>query len=284
MLNNKNEASSSTEVTSFVQDDGVMNQTNTNIPMIEIEHVNKYYQMGESQLHVLKDVNFSINKGEFVSIMGPSGSGKSTLINVLGFLDNNFEGAYRFNGRPIEQRTDKQISQLRNQMVGFVFQDFNLIGNMTVYENVRLPLIYNGYSAKQTKAPVQKALERVGLGDKGHHKPSELSGGQKQRVAIARALINSPSFIIADEPTGALDTKTSRMIMEILSKLHREEGVTIVMVTHDPTLQNYATRHIVIVDGEIQQNSQANNAADLTREFNKTYQTEDEAEEETSCS
>lgn len=280
MLNNKNEASSPTEVTSFVQDDDVMTQTDTNIPMIEIEHVNKYYQMGESQLHVLKDVNLSINKGEFVSIMGPSGSGKSTLINVLGFLDNNFEGTYHFNGRPIEQRTDKQISQLRNQMVGFVFQDFNLIGNMTVYENVRLPLIYNGYNAKQTKDLVQKALERVGLGDKGHHKPSELSGGQKQRVAIARALINSPSFIIADEPTGALDTKTSRMIMEILSKLHREEGVTIVMVTHDPTLQSYATRHIVIVDGEIQQNSQANNAADLTREFNKTYQTEDVEEAE----
>lgn len=171
-------------------------------------------------------------------------------------------------------------------MVGFVFQDFNLIPNMTVTENVRLPLIYNGYSASQSKPLVEKALKKVGLEDKAHHKPAELSGGQKQRVAIARALINNPSFIIADEPTGALDTKTSRVIMEILSQLNREEGVTVVMVTHDPTLQKYATRHIVIVDGEIQQNM-LENAAALTREFNKSYQIEDEfkvaKEEEASC-
>lgn len=264
-------------MTTYKDEQTTAMSTSDQTPMIEINHVNKYYQMGETQLHVLKDVNLSIHEGEFVSIMGPSGSGKSTLINVLGFLDNQFEGTYHFKGQPIEQRTDKQISQLRNQMVGFVFQDFNLIGNMTVYENVRLPLIYNGYSAKQTKERVQQALERVGLGDKGHHKPSELSGGQKQRVAIARALINQPSFIIADEPTGALDSKTSKIIMEILAKLHRDEGVTIVMVTHDPSLQQYATRHIVIVDGEIQQNHAAD-AADLTREFNKTYQTEEQDE------
>ncbi|MDO4431770.1 MAG: ABC transporter ATP-binding protein [Aerococcaceae bacterium] len=251
-----------------------MTHTQRTAPLIDIRNVNKYYQMGENRLHVLKDVNLTIEKGEFVSIMGPSGSGKSTLINVLGFLDNNFDGVYHFNGQPLEQRTDKQISQLRNQMVGFVFQDFNLIPTMTVSENVRLPLIYNGYSARQTKPLVQKALDRVGLGDKGNHKPSELSGGQKQRVAIARALINNPSFIIADEPTGALDTKTSRMIMEILSTLHAEEGVTIVMVTHNPEQQKYATRHIVIVDGEMQDNT-ATNAADLTCQFNKTYEKEE---------
>lgn len=244
-------------------------------PLIEISNINKYYQMGDTTLHVLKNVNLSIYKGEFVSIMGPSGSGKSTLINVLGFLDNNFEGTYHFNGQPIEQRTDKQISTLRNQMVGFVFQDFNLIPSMTVSENIRLPLIYNGYTARQTREKVQQALERVGLGDKGNHKPSQLSGGQKQRIAIARALINNPSFIIADEPTGALDTKTSRMIMDILSKLHKEEGVTIVMVTHDPNLQEYATRHVVIVDGVLQE-SAVLDAAQLTQEFNKTYQVTEE--------
>lgn len=251
--------------------------TQTDVPLIAIKNVNKHYHMGETSLHVLKNVDLTINKGEFVSIMGPSGSGKSTLINVLGFLDNNFEGTYHFNGVSIEQRTDKQVSNLRNRMVGFVFQDFNLIPNMTVTENVRLPLIYNGYSAGQAKPLVENALKKVGLDNKAHHKLFELSGGQKQRVAIARALINNPSFIIADEPTGALDTKTSRVIMEILSQLNREEGVTVVMVTHDPTLQAYATRHIVIVDGEIQQNV-SDDAANLAHEFNKTYHIEDDFE------
>lgn len=244
-------------------------------PLIQLNEVNKYYIMGETKLHVLKNVNLSISQGEFVSIMGPSGSGKSTLINVLGFLDNQFEGDYLFNGQPIEQRTDAQISHLRNKKVGFIFQDFNLIANMTVEENVRLPLIYGGYRAGATKELVRTALDRVGLLDKIHHKPSELSGGQKQRIAIARALINNPSFIIADEPTGALDTKTSRMIMEILSTLHQESDVTIVMVTHDPSLQEYANRHIIIVDGVIQEHEHQLNAAELTRQFNLTMEEDD---------
>ena len=246
-------------------------QRQTGQPLIQVRQVNKYYQLGENQLHVLKNINLTIEAGEFVSIMGPSGSGKSTLINVLGFLDHQFEGDYLFEGEPIERRTDNQISKLRNQMVGFVFQDFNLIPTMTVSENVRLPLLYKGYPAGKVKERVQQALERVGLGKLGYHKPNQLSGGQKQRVAIARALINQPRFIIADEPTGALDTKTSRVIMDILSRLHREEGVTIVMVTHDPSLQRFATRHVVIIDGEIQE-GEYEDAADLTRLFNKTYE------------
>ncbi|MBK0347925.1 ABC transporter ATP-binding protein [Aerococcaceae bacterium zg-ZJ1578] len=223
-------------------------------PLIEMKNINKYYQMGEMSLHILKDVNVTIYEKEFVTIMGPSGSGKSTFINVMGFLDNKFDGDYIFSGEPIEQRTDKQISHLRNKMVGFVFQDFNLIPTMSVGENIRLPLLYSGFSARKTVQIVKDALESVGLADKYHHKPSELSGGQKQRIAIARALINNPKFIIADEPTGALDTKTSSVIMDILARLNREKGVTIVMVTHEPDLQQYATRRIKIVDGKIHYN------------------------------
>lgn len=225
-------------------------------PLIQIKHLNKYYQMGDQSLHVLKNVDLTIYTNDFVSIMGPSGSGKSTLINVLGFLDNDFEGDYLFEGKPLEHRTDQQISALRNKRVGFVFQDFNLITNMTVEENVRLPLLYSGLSARQTKGRVKEALEKVGLADKLKQKPSELSGGQKQRVAIARALINQPQFIIADEPTGALDTKTSAAIMAILTNLHQEQGVTIIMVTHDPRIRQFASRHITIVDGVVQAASQ----------------------------
>lgn len=223
-------------------------------PLIELKNINKYYKVGEYNFHVLNDISLSIYKKEFVTIMGPSGSGKSTLINVLGFLDHNFEGEYHFEGESIEKRSDNQISKLRNDVVGFVFQDFNLISSMTVSENVRLPLLYSGLSARKTKERVYEALKNVGLENKGNNKPSELSGGQKQRVAIARALINNPEFIIADEPTGALDTKTSSVIMDILARLNREKGVTVVMVTHAPELQEYASRRIRIVDGKIQVN------------------------------
>lgn len=210
--------------------------------------------MGSNRVHILKDVSLTIYKNEFVTIMGPSGSGKSTLINVMGFLDNKFDGNYSFEGHKVEEKTDRQISKLRNDMVGFVFQDFSLIPTMSVFENVRLPLLYAGLPARKTKQKVQAALDAVGLGDKGRNKPGELSGGQRQRVAIARALINDPEFIIADEPTGALDTKTSAVIMDILARLHRDRGVTVVMVTHDPELQAYATRQVRIVDGRIHSN------------------------------
>lgn len=223
-------------------------------PLIQFQKINKYFQMGENQLHVLKDIDLEIYSNEFVTIMGPSGSGKSTLINVLGFLDNQFDGTYLFDGVSVEERNDKQISQLRNEMVGFVFQDFNLISTMNVGDNVRLPLLYNGYTTRKTKELVETALDDVGLLNKIHHFPHELSGGQKQRVAIARALINQPKFIIADEPTGALDTKTSDVIMEILARLNQEKGVTVVMVTHDPSLQQYASRRVRIVDGVIASN------------------------------
>lgn len=228
-----------------------------NEPLIQLNQINKYYQMGEQSLHVLKNVDLNIYANEFISIMGPSGSGKSTLVNIIGMLDNRFDGEYLFENQSIEKLSDNQLSHRRNQMVGFVFQDFNLIMNMSVKENVRLPLIYKGMSARATQGIVEEMLDKMEILDKINHKPTELSGGQRQRVAIARALVNRPRFIIADEPTGALDTQTSRVIMDILAKLHHDEGVTILMVTHDPSLQAFATRHVRIVDGKIQSDMRA---------------------------
>ena len=219
--------------------------------MIKLEHIHKYYKVGDEQLHVLNDVTVRITQGEFVGIMGPSGCGKSTLINILGFLDSKYEGKYCFNDESVSNLSDNQISKVRNSTVGFVFQDFNLIEQATVEENVRLPLLYRGLTPRQTHTKVKQALEKVGLGDKLEKYPRHLSGGQKQRVAIARALVNSPKFIIADEPTGALDSKTSASIMDILYRLNREDGVTIVMVTHDPTLTKYCSRVIHVIDGVI---------------------------------
>ena len=219
--------------------------------MIKLEHIHKYYKVGDEQLHVLNDVTVRITQGEFVGIMGPSGSGKSTLINILGFLDSKYEGKYCFNDESVSNLSDNQISKVRNSTVGFVFQDFNLIEQATVEENVRLPLLYRGLTPRQTHSKVKQALEKVGLGDKLEKYPRHLSGGQKQRVAIARALVNSPKFIIADEPTGALDSKTSASIMDILYRLNREDGVTIVMVTHDPTLTKYCSRVIHVIDGVV---------------------------------
>lgn len=218
--------------------------------IIRLEHINKFYHTGEEYLQVLKDVNFSIYEGEFCAIMGPSGSGKSTLINLLGFIDRKFEGTYYFNGREITDFNDDELSDIRNQAVGFVFQNFSLIETLTVAENVELPLLYNGATHHETKAKVQRALERVDLGDKGGKLPKQLSGGQQQRVAIARALINNPSFIIADEPTGALDTHTTDDIMKLFAELN-DDGVTIILVTHDPETVVYCNRLIKVRDGEI---------------------------------
>ncbi|SJZ40754.1 ABC transporter ATP-binding protein [Garciella nitratireducens] len=219
--------------------------------MIELKHINKYYKVGDFQLHVLKDVNLKIESGDFVGIMGPSGSGKSTLVNVLGFLDSDYEGEYLFEGNLISNLIDKKISAIRNKTVGFVFQEFNLIETQTIFENVQLPLLYNGQTSRKTKEIVQTTLEKVGLAEKGNQLPSQLSGGQRQRAAIARALINHPKFIIADEPTGALDTATSRNIMTILQELNQKEGVTLVMVTHDPNLLEYCTHKVEVIDGRV---------------------------------
>lgn len=236
-------------------------------PLIELKNLDKFYELGNQKIQVLHHINMTINRGDFVSVMGPSGSGKSTLINVLGFLDNEFEGDYLFHGESAKNLSDSKVSGLRNKMVGFVFQDFKLLGNMTVKENVQLPLIYSGMTSRSTIDLVKQVLAKVGLEEKIDVYPNELSGGQRQRVAIARALVNKPQFIIADEPTGALDTKTSQAIMKILEDIHQKEQATIIMVTHDPSLQAYANKHIVIIDGKVRQ-VQMDEAESLIHQFN----------------
>jgi len=219
--------------------------------MIELNKINKYYANEEESLHVLKDIHLSIKKGEMIAIMGPSGSGKSTLINLLGFIDRKFEGEYLFEGRSLVNTADDILSKIRNQTVGFIFQNFSLIESNTVYENVELPLLYNGVSPFKTKEKVFSVLDRVGLKGKEYKYPKQLSGGQQQRVAIARALINHPKFIIADEPTGALDTHTSEEIIQLFTTLNKEDDVTLIMVTHNPEVVPYCHRLLTIRDGAI---------------------------------
>lgn len=219
--------------------------------LIELKSVNKYYQNGAQNFHVLRDINLAIDRGEFLSIMGPSGAGKTSLINLIGFIDRQYEGEYLFNGNSYQKASDNTLARIRNRSVGFVFQNFKLIGNNTILENVELPLLYGGMTKRAAKPVVEQALIRVGLPNSSQKVPSELSGGQQQRVAIARALVHQPKFIIADEPTGALDTKTSAEIMQIFRDLNRNEGTTIVLVTHDPQVSLYGDRLIKILDGAI---------------------------------
>ncbi len=226
--------------------------------MNTLQNVNKYYKTDEESLHVLNNIDLQIEKGEFVAVMGPSGSGKSTLINLIGFIDRKFEGTYLFEGESLINSSDDKLSKIRNQSVGFVFQNFSLIENNTVYENVELPLLYNGFGFGKTRKKVLSVLEKVGIRDKAKKHPKQLSGGQQQRVAIARALVNSPKFIIADEPTGALDTGTSTEIMELFQELNRTEGVTIILVTHNPEMIQYCSRLISIRDGQIIEDKELN--------------------------
>ncbi len=221
--------------------------------MIEIKKINKTYTAGEEKLHVLKDVTFTVEEGEFVGIMGESGSGKSTLMNIIGFMDNKFKGEYYFDGKLIKNESDYSLSHIRNESVGFVFQNFNLIDNYTVRENIELPLLYAGKYPKKTREVVLKALESVGIPEKIDKYPTQLSGGQKQRVAIARAIVHNPKFILADEPTGALDSVTSKEIMDIFKKLNTENKTTVIMVTHDRSLSTYCTKVLFMVDGNLEE-------------------------------
>ena len=219
--------------------------------MIHLKEVHKTYQ-GAQPLHVLKGITLDIKKGEFVSIMGASGSGKSTLLNILGILDNYDSGSYELAGVPIWNLSETRAAEYRNRMIGFIFQSFNLISFKTAVENVELPLFYQGVSRKKRHTLALEYLERLGLLDWAEHYPNELSGGQRQRVAIARALITKPQIILADEPTGALDSKTSIEVMELLKRLNADEGITQIIVTHDPTVAEQTKRIIRIKDGVIE--------------------------------
>jgi len=220
--------------------------------LIDLKDINKTYNNGQP-LHVLKGVTLGIEAGEFVSIMGASGSGKSTLLNILGILDNYDTGEYRLDGKLIKDLSERQGADYRNRMIGFIFQSFNLISFKTAVENVELPLFYQGVSRRKRHALAMEYLDRLGLKDWASHYPNEMSGGQKQRVAIARALITHPRIILADEPTGALDSKTSVEVMDLLAQLNQEEKVTMIIVTHDPTVAEKTRRTIRIKDGIIEE-------------------------------
>lgn len=222
--------------------------------LIRLTNINKSYKNGDQELRVLKDIDLEVEEGEFLAIMGPSGSGKSTLMNIIGLLDRSTTGNYWLEGEEVSQLSEKKLASVRNDQIGFVFQQFFLLSKLNALQNVELPLIYAGVSASKRKDLAKQYLEKVELGDRMSHLPSELSGGQKQRVAIARALVNTPAIILADEPTGALDTKTGQQIMELLTELNNE-GKTIIMVTHEPEIAAYAKRKIVLRDGIITEDS-----------------------------
>jgi putative ABC transport system ATP-binding protein len=219
--------------------------------LIRVEGLHKSYEMGDNRVHALRGISLDIRSGEFVAIMGASGSGKSTFMNLLGCLDKPSEGRYRLDGTDVAQLSRVELARIRNARIGFVFQGFNLLPRTTALENVELPLIYAGIGARERHRRSREALERVGLGERIDHIPSQLSGGQQQRVAIARALVNNPALLLADEPTGNLDSRTSVEIMQVFQELNEKDNLTIILVTHEPDISDYARRVITFRDGHI---------------------------------
>jgi putative ABC transport system ATP-binding protein len=233
-------------------------------PLIHLEGVSKVFLTEEVETHALSGVHLEIQPGEYVAIAGPSGGGKTTLLSILGLLDSPTDGVYRLNGRPVSGLSAAERARIRNREIGFIFQAFNLIGDLTVYENVELPLTYRGMSGAERKQRVQEALERVGMGHRTNHYPSQLSGGQQQRVAVARAIAGKPLILLADEPTGNLDSVNGEAVMGLLQELHRE-GATICMVTHDPRYAQHAERSVHLFDGQVVRDERSPVAAELER-------------------
>ncbi len=215
-----------------------------------MEGINKFYRMGDEMMHILKDIHLTIGKGEYLSVLGPSGSGKSTLMNIIGCLDTPTSGSYVLSGNLIEDMTEAELAQIRNREIGFIFQNSQLLPRLNALRNVEMPLIYAGVPPKERRRRAMEMLDRVGLSDRMYHYPNQLSGGQQQRVAIARALVGNPNILLADEPTGALDQKTGKQVMELFQELS-DEGRTIVMITHDMNIASYARRVVHIIDGEL---------------------------------
>lgn len=231
--------------------------------MIEVKNIVKRYVTGSIDFTALKSISLKIEEGEFTSIMGPSGSGKSTLMNILGCLDRLDSGEYILNGNNVSTLSDNELAIIRNKEIGFVFQSFNLLPRISVLENVELPMVYAGVPRKERREKALLALDKVGLSDRVHHKPNEISGGQKQRVAIARAIVNNPNVIMADEPTGNLDSKSTNDIISIFQKLN-DEGATVVMVTHEPDVAQYSKRIVTFKDGEIVKDQEVKNRLRIT--------------------
>lgn len=248
--------------------------------LIEIENLVKTYKMGDVTVHALRGVSLEIEQGSFVSIMGPSGSGKSTFMNILGCLDKPSSGRYRLDGVDIGSLNRDDLAAIRNEKIGFVFQNFNLLARTSAAENVELPLLYNGKPNRDHRERAVQALHSVGLAGREDHHPNQLSGGQQQRVAIARALINDPQIIMADEPTGALDSRTSVEIMAIFQRLNRERGITVVVVTHEPDIAEYGTRVIMFKDGRVKSDRMVDRSREAQRELDEWPATVEKEEEE----
>jgi putative ABC transport system ATP-binding protein len=249
--------------------------------VIRLDHIHKTYYMGDIEVHALRGVSLGVGRGEYVAIMGPSGSGKSTMMNIVGCLDHPTRGTYYLDGRDVSQASKADLADIRNEKVGFVFQSFNLVSRTSALENVELPMVYAGVRAKERARRAAEALEIVGLSDKLRNLPNQLSGGQQQRVAIARALVNNPAIILADEPTGALDTRTSVELMEVFQKLNEERNMTIILVTHEIDISEYAKRVILFRDGRIVKDypvTGRRNATQVLRELPEEEDEEDEAE------